>query len=258
MINEDAKITALTNVLSSIKAELRKEKMQALRAPKEGEGEAGGGDAGDGSAEGGFGAEVAALINALQNEQASLFEEFGETFTPTERERHISIGIKNLGFVQTAYQQAVQNPALVPAFLDMIKFKETIDSLERKRGILTRNGQFGKTVSDSILLDSDSAYHFALELYNYVKVAAKQKVPGAEMLYGLLKPFFKKSKPQNAEPTEKQIERDVRGLLKGSKEGRVVIENENPERTKGIRTVIDESRPDDKSVYNANKSNSGA
>jgi hypothetical protein len=71
---------------------------------------------------------------------------------------------------------------------------------------------------------------------------------GAEAVYSKLKAFFRKSKQQNAEPTEKQVERDVRGLLKGTKEGRIVIENENPERKKGVRKVIDEARPDDRSV----------
>jgi hypothetical protein len=46
-------------------------------------------------------------------------------------------------------------------------------------------------------------------------------------------------------PTEKQIERDVRGLLSGTKEGRVTIENENPDRTGGHRHVLDEVHPAD-------------
>jgi hypothetical protein len=56
-----------------------------------------------------------------------------------------------------------------------------------------------------------------------------------------------------AEPSDKQVERDVRALLKGKKEGRVVIENENPERTKGRRKVIDEARPDDHGIIEGGK-----
>lgn len=234
-------INGIILAIGGYKEELRKKRREALhasRTPKEGEA---GGDTAD---SGGFSAEVAELIHALQMEEAALFEEFGTPLSPTERERHISIGIKNFGFVQTAFQQANQNPALVPAYLDMPLFNETMNTLERKRGILTRNEQFGKTVSDSVLTDSDKAYHYSLEFHNYTKEAARQKVAGAEAVYTILKAFFRKSKPQNAEPTEKQVERDVRGLLKGTKEGKILIENENPERKKGVRKVIDEARPD--------------
>jgi hypothetical protein len=53
------------------------------------------------------------------------------------------------------------------------------------------------------------------------------------------------SRSSAAEPTEKQIERDVRGLLSGTKEGRVTIENENPDTSGGHRHVVDEVHPAD-------------
>jgi hypothetical protein len=176
---------------------------------------------------------------------ALLFAEFGATFTPSDRERLISVGIKNLGFIQTAYTQAQANPALVPGYMDMTEFKEAMEDMERKRVLLTLTEQFGKTLSDSMLADSDSAFHDALDFYNYVKSAARQRVNGAEPVYALLKPYFKRSKTGTAEPTEKQIERDVKGLLSGSKEGRVTIENENPDRSGGHRHVLDEVHPAD-------------
>jgi hypothetical protein len=137
-------------------------------------------------------------ITELLNDAAELFAEFGVTFTPADRERLLSVGLKNLGFIQTAYTQAQANPALVPGYLDM-----------------------------------------------YVKTAARQRVNGAEPVYALLKPYFKRSRPGAAEPTEQQIERDVRGLLSGAKEGRVTIENENPDTTGGHRRVVDEVHPAD-------------
>jgi hypothetical protein len=184
-------------------------------------------------------------ITELLTEAAELFAEFGATFTPSDRERLLSVGLKNLGFIQTAYTQAQANPALVPGYLDMTEFKEAMEDMERKRVLLTLTEQFGKTLSDSMLTDSDSAFHDALDFYNYVKNAARQRVNGAEPVYALLKPYFKRSRPSTAEPTEKQIERDVKGLLSGSKEGRVTIENENPDRSGGHRHVLDEVHPAD-------------
>jgi hypothetical protein len=149
-------------------------------------------------------AAAATAITELLNDAADLFAEFGVTFTPSDRERLLSVGLKNLGFIQTAYTQA--NPALVPGYLDIAEFRD------------------------------------ALDFYNYVKGAARQRVNGTEPVYALLKPYFKQSRPGAAEPTEQQIERDVRGLLSGTKEGRVTIENENPD-TSGRRHVLDEVHP---------------
>jgi hypothetical protein len=188
---------------------------------------------------------AATAITELLNDAAELFAEFGVTFTPSDRERLLSVGLKNLGFIQTAYTQAQANPALVPGYVDMEEFKAAMEDMERKRALLTRIEQLGKTVSDSMMADSDSAFHDALDLYNYVKTAARQRVNGAETVYALLKPYFKRSKSGSTEPTEQQIERDVRGLLSGTKEGRVTIENENPDSSGGHRRVVDEVHPAD-------------
>ena len=46
------------------------------------------------------------------------------------------------------------------------------------------------------------------------------------------------------EPTEKQLKRDFDALLKGRKDGKLLIENEKPKTTGGKRTVIDETYKD--------------
>jgi hypothetical protein len=60
-----------------------------------------------------------------------------------------------------------------------------------------------------------------------------------------------KTAHSGSEPTEKQIERDVRGLLHGTKEGKIVIENENPSKSGGVRRVVDRTHPDDGTVRSA-------
>jgi hypothetical protein len=37
-------------------------------------------------------------------------------------------------------------------------------------------------------------------------------------------------------------------LLHGTKEGKIVIENENPSKSGGVRTVVDRTHPDDGTV----------
>ncbi|MDR0543639.1 MAG: hypothetical protein LBH19_15735 [Dysgonamonadaceae bacterium] len=180
-------------------------------------------------------------VLAIQEELMELFAEYGATLTPTERSRLISAGIKNYGFIQMVYNSATTNPAFVPNYLDMAKFEEAITDMNYRRQLLSLVQQFAQTVSDSLLVDSDTAYRYALEYYNYVKEAARQKVPGAETEYNLLKPYFKRSKStrEGDEPTVMQLERDVRSLLHGTKEGKIVIENENPDVSGGKRFVSD-------------------
>jgi hypothetical protein len=181
--------------------------------------------------------EIVELIHAGED----LFTPFANTFTSKDRSRLIGGGIKNLGFIETAFESSSSNPRFVPPYLNMIEFGESITDFTRKRSLLKRLQQFEQQVSDSMLLASDAAYHHALEYYSSVKEASRQRVAGAEVEYKLLSAYFKKSKPQGGEPTEAQIERDVRSLLHGTKEGRVVIENENPDLSGGKRQLVDET-----------------
>ncbi|MDR1339714.1 MAG: hypothetical protein LBK58_06660 [Prevotellaceae bacterium] len=182
-------------------------------------------------------------ITQLIHSAEICFAPFANTFTPKDRTRLVGGGIKNLGFIETAYESASANPQFVPPYLNMVDYGDVILDFTRKRTLLLLVQQFAQQISDSMLLASDAAYHDSLEYYTSVKEGARQRVPGAEAEYALLSKYFKKSKPArdgNA-PTEAQIERDVRSLLHGTKEGRIVVENENPDLSGGKRSVVDEA-----------------
>jgi hypothetical protein len=61
-----------------------------------------------------------------------------------------------------------------------------------------------------------------------------------------LKTFFKKTKRKTRanQSTQKQLKKDVKSLLKGTKEGTIVIKNENPTVSGGKRTITDTSHTD--------------
>ncbi|MDR1337255.1 MAG: hypothetical protein LBK22_10550 [Tannerella sp.] len=182
-------------------------------------------------------------IMTLNAEAMELFAEFSETLTPTERTRLVGAGIKNFGFIETAWNSAHVNPQLVPGYLDMVEFGGLIRDFQRKQRIHEQVAQFDRTVADSMLATANRAFKAASEYYNYLKEAARRNVPGAETEYRLLSVYFKSrgKHRQDSEPTAGQIERDVRGLLHGTKEGKVVIANENPQATGGRRSVVDET-----------------
>jgi hypothetical protein len=182
------------------------------------------------------------IVDLIRNAEL-LFTPFANTFTPKDRTRLVGGGIKNLGFIETAHESALNNPPFIPPYLNMADYNESILDFTRKRTLFTLLQQFAQQVSDSMLLASDASYHCALEYYNSIKEAARQRVPGAEAEYNLLSRYFKKSKPtkDGGAPTEAEIERDVRSLLHGTKEGRIVVENENPDLSGGKRHVEDET-----------------
>jgi hypothetical protein len=59
-------------------------------------------------------------------------------------------------------------------------------------------------------------------------------------LFHALQPFFKRPKRASAEPTEKELERDLHALIHGKKDGKIVIENVKPKLTGGKHKVVDE------------------
>jgi hypothetical protein len=168
------------------------------------------------------------------------FAVFNRPLTPEDRRRMLSAGIKSQGFIGRAYTNAVANPALLPQYLTIQKFKTDVVDFERMITLYSSIQQFEQDVCDSLAVVGDAAYHDALAFYSEVKQATAQRIPGAEAVYNDLKTYFKRSKSKSDKPTEAQIERDVRALLHDTKEGKVLIENEHPAVSGGERKVVDE------------------
>jgi hypothetical protein len=124
----------------------------------------------------------------------NFFKPYSDTFTPKDRSRLIGGGIKNLGFIETAYGSAVANPQFVPPFLNINDYGNQFADFTRKRTIYLLLQQFLQQVSDAMLFASDTAYHNSLEYYNSVKEAARQRISGAEAEYKLISPYFKRGK----------------------------------------------------------------
>ena len=72
--------------------------------------------------------------------------------------------------------------------------------------------------------------------------------PTANILFRTLRPFFNRRRRTTEEPTMKQAEHDVEGLLKGTKEGSILIENIAPKITGGERKIVDNVRKGSLSV----------
>ncbi|MDR1155503.1 MAG: hypothetical protein LBL04_12430 [Bacteroidales bacterium] len=96
-------------------------------------------------------------ITALIHSAETCFAPFANTFTPKDRTRLVGGGIKNLGFIETAYESASANPQFVPPYLNMSDYIGAIQDFTNKRTLLLLVQQFAQQVSDSMLLASDAA-----------------------------------------------------------------------------------------------------
>jgi hypothetical protein len=92
-----------------------------------------------------------------------------------------------------------------------------------------------------MLTNGDLAYRIALRLYNNLHEETRAKTLGADVLYKALSTYFRKRRPRsgNAEPTEKELERDIKKLIHGKASGEISIVSEQPRVSGGVRRVVD-------------------
>jgi len=164
-----------------------------------------------------------------------------EALTPAERRRLLGSGVRRYGFIDKTSDVAEAYPDYAPAFFNNTVLKRKIREIELLRNISVAAQQILRMTDDVLLQVSDEAFQLALGYYNTVKEAARRRQPGAEAVFRMLQPFFHRSRHTSGEPTENEVERDVRALLHGKKDGKIVIENQRPHMTGGKHVVVDET-----------------
>jgi hypothetical protein len=183
-------------------------------------------------------AQIIEVVDEYMNEFRELSE---NNLTAMERRRKIGAGIKNYGFIDKASDLALSNPNYAN-FFNVQDLKNAIRNIELCRDLLVLLQSFARLVSNSMMVYSDEAYSMALLFYNNLKGVARRGDPIAMELLRALQPFFKRSKHTAAEPTAKELERDVHALIHGTKDGKIVIENEKARTIGGKHLIVDKTR----------------
>jgi hypothetical protein len=106
---------------------------------------------------------------------------------------------KTLAFVTKSYEHAVNHPTLVPAYVDVAEFKKDINAVEQLRQLSTPLDEIAKALDDTMTVAGSEAYVAALSFYNSVKSAAKNNVPGGQVVYEDLKTQFHKTTVKKTE-----------------------------------------------------------
>jgi len=182
-------------------------------------------------------ADVLQMLDALENAM-----DFN--LSTVERKRKRGSGIKRYGFLDKVSDVASDNMQFAPQMFSDTALKNILRRIEELRNILLAINQFGRTINDLLLIAGDEAFQLALIYYNSVRELARRRVPGAEQTFRILQPFFRHGRRPDEEPTEEEVETDVRALLHGKKDGKIVIEHEKPHLVGGKHVVIDETHKD--------------
>jgi len=167
-----------------------------------------------------------------------------EALTTAERLRLLGSGVRRYGFIDKVSDIAEANPEFAPPFYDGTTLKTLIRKIEILRNLSAALAQMQRITDDVLLQVSDEAFQMALGYYNTVREAARRRQPGAQAVFNVLRLFFRRGRLTGDEPTEHEVERDVKALLHGKKDGEIVIKNERPHMTGGARKVIDETHRD--------------
>lgn len=122
--------------------------------------------------------------------------------TPEERHNLPKMGDKTSAFVEKALELALQNPNLVPPYVNVEELRKDFELSNNLRDILNAIAILYEKLSDTYMAVGSEAYVAALAFYNSAKAAAKINVPGTDYIVDELgKRFVKKSnsqaKPQN-------------------------------------------------------------
>ena len=119
--------------------------------------------------------------------------------TPEQRKGGMHLGDKSFGFADKVEDYMVQNPGLVPAYIDVEAFKNDVAIVRDLQKIIRRLAPLTQSLEDTVSLAGQEAMVSAIAFYGAVKAAAKNNVPGAQVIYDDLKQRYTNSgrKPAN-------------------------------------------------------------
>jgi hypothetical protein len=184
----------------------------------------------------------AAAINLYLRSQKRLLDEadkLGADMTGRQRQRLFGAGVKNYGFIEKAYDIANDNPGYLPPHFDIDGLRESFENFEDIRQLVFELEQYLRAANNIMLLESDLLYRGSLRVYSGLKEQSRNKVPGAQPLFDALRVFFHRRKRVADKPAQKETLRTAKKLLQGKAEGELIVRNEKPKITAGVREIAE-------------------
>ena len=197
--------------------------------------------------------EIAQFLQTWLDEQQVMFENFAEimpqldntVLDTTDRRRLNGSGVRRYGFIEKVIEVAGEYPQFWPAFVengDVKQFAGLVKEIDVLRNLSIWFQYSDRVVQDLLLLAGDEAFRWAGLYYTTARDTARRKVPEAIQVFEKLRLFWRKRRRTTGEPTEQEVLRDARALMRGSKDGEVAVKNESDRVVKGERVVIDNTQ----------------
>jgi len=172
--------------------------------------------------------EVQQLIMLNTDEQINL--------TPLQRRRMQGAGMSRYGFIDKL------SDVITNTKYESNEIKHCLRLLETVRNISVILETALRTNNDILLTLGNDAYRMALIIYRQIRIDAREGDAIAQTLFEILRKFFRPmGKRTSEEPTEAEVERDLKALLHGKKDGEIMVKNERPHLTGGKHVIVDET-----------------
>jgi hypothetical protein len=136
-------------------------------------------------------------------------ERAGSSLTGRQRQRLLGAGVKNYGFIETAFDIARENHSFMPPHLDLESLRESLRDFENMQQLVLELEQFLRAAANLTMQASDANYRNALRIYGSLREQASNRVPGAATLFETLRGFFRRRKRTGDAPPEKEVTRNV-------------------------------------------------
>ena len=176
--------------------------------------------------------DAASMIETLQAKKSEIAGRYGDrpAILPALRKRLRGSGIKRYGFILKTLKMSASNMRFAPGSFDRDALEKLVRDIGNLRGILSAARQLVGEVEDRLLHAGDDAFRMSLFYYNPVRDLARLGDPGAREVFDTLRPFFARGPRVRADgeaPTQKQVIRDVKAILRGTKDGEVFVKGKH-------------------------------
>jgi len=145
-------------------------------------------------------ADHTSIIDSVKGIEALL--PFALTLPPEEKESFQGVGVLRIDFTQKAYEYAVKNPDLVPAFLDLAEFEKDATLFKQLRGVMDHLVPLMDKLKDTYAVVGAEAFHAGRAFYHHVRNAAQSNVPGASAVAKELAKHFKRGSYKKSSDSE--------------------------------------------------------
>ena len=176
----------------------------------------------------------------------------------TDRRRLNGSGVRRYGFIEKTADIAEDFPQFWPVIVDdKENLNVLVQEIEVLRNLLIWFRYASRVTGDLLLIAGDKALRLAGAYYAAARDGARRKNPEAQQVFNMLRSFWQtRRRNTSAEPTRKEVLCDVHALLRGTKDGEIIVRNESDRVVKGERVVIDNTRKTQSSKFQCHQRNS--